>query len=35
MGIYVVLVASLIVWFALFGYMARLDGRIRDLENRE
>ena len=35
MELYVVLGVSLIVWIGLFFYMSRLDGRIRDLENRE
>jgi CcmD family protein len=35
MELYVVLASSLVVWLALFGYMARVDARVRDLENRE
>jgi CcmD family protein len=31
----IVLVSSLIVWFGLFGYLSRLDKRVRDLEERE
>jgi CcmD family protein len=33
--LFVVLATSLIVWGGLFFYMARLDNRLRDLENRE
>ena len=35
MELYIVLATSVIVWVGLFFYMARLDGRLRDLENRE
>ncbi|MFN3649336.1 MAG: CcmD family protein [Armatimonadota bacterium] len=35
MEIYVVLATSLIVWIALFAYIARVDARLKDLENRE
>ena len=35
MELYVVLAASLVVWIALFLYLARVDARVRDLENRE
>jgi CcmD family protein len=35
MELYIVLATSVIVWVGLFAYMARLDGRLRDLENRE
>jgi CcmD family protein len=31
----IVLITSLIVWFGLFGYLSRLDRRLRDLEDRE
>jgi len=33
--IFIVLAVSLVVWLSLFAYMARLDGRIRSLEERE
>jgi CcmD family protein len=33
--IFIVLAVSLIVWIGLFAYMARLDARIRNLEERE
>lgn len=35
MELYVVLAVTLIVWIGLWAYMARLDGRIRKLEERE
>jgi CcmD family protein len=35
MELYVVMATSLIVWLALFFYLARVDARLRDLENRE
>jgi CcmD family protein len=35
MELYVVLGTSLIVWMGLFFYMARVDAKVRDLENRE
>ncbi|HEU4754997.1 MAG TPA: CcmD family protein [Armatimonadota bacterium] len=35
MELYVVLATSIIVWLGLFFYMARVDARLRDLENRE
>ena len=33
--LFVVLGVSLIVWIGLFAYMARMDARIRNLEERE
>jgi len=35
MELYVVMATSLIVWVALFCYLARVDAKVRDLENRE
>jgi len=35
MELYVVLGSSLVVWVGIFTYLARLDARVRDLENRE
>lgn len=35
MELYVVLGVSLIVWAGLFGYLARVDAKVRDLENRK
>ena len=35
MELYIVLGTSLLVWAGLFGYMARMDAKVRDLENRE
>jgi len=35
MELYVVLGTSVILWIGLFAYMARVDAKVRDLENRE
>jgi CcmD family protein len=35
MELYVVLGTSIIIWIGLFAYMARVDAKVRDLENRE
>jgi hypothetical protein len=35
MELYVVLATSVLVWGGLWLYMARLDGRLRDLESRD
>ncbi len=35
MELYIVLGTSLLVWAGLFGYMVRMDAKVRDLENRE
>lgn len=34
METYVVAVTSLLVWFGLWGYLARVDRRVRELERR-
>jgi hypothetical protein len=35
MELYVVLGTSVILWIGLFVFMARVDAKVRDLENRE
>lgn len=35
MELYVVLGTSVIIWIGLFAFMARVDAKVRELENRE
>jgi len=33
-GNYVAMVVTLVVWIGLFGYLMRLDGRVKKLEEK-
>jgi len=33
-NIYIVLIVSLVAWFGIFSYLARLDMRLKKLERR-